>query len=645
MRYTSCFRLARTNTFRLGSGKLFAKGKKQVSAYGPEYGGNAQNIEKSLRKLFIADEGTSFCQVDQAGAEALIVAYLCPPGRFRDLFLNNIKPHVYIGVFFPEHWMKEFPMVKEFSSIKIAELKNHPNWPAFAKAVAASDNSPNTSTRYYYFYKQTCHCVDDQTEVLTHDGWKLVSEVSQTEQIACWNPLDQSIKFEFPEKWHSSKFNGSMVRVTSNELDQLVTPDHKVVYYSNNKFFNCKAKDLKFSAKIPLAGYYGNNNFYLWEDEVRLLAAIQADGHIISKDSVRFRFTKERKRQRLLDLCARLNKKLSDGLASDGVYEITVSNCSGLIGVFDGNKVWGPWLLKLSKQNMEVLLDELKYWDGHLHKPEDSTTKRETYYSAIKENCDWIKTISHLVGKQATVRQDVWSQGKGYRAGLNSRKMSTIKEIKSEHYTGYVYCPTVSTGHFLIRRNGKISITGNSGNYGIMGNTFQQNLLEKSEGKVVITRAEADKFLSTYRDVAFPELHIFHRVVMNTLEQKGELRNLFGYPRKFCSLVTDPKEAYAFIPQSTVGCITNLAVVEMQRWIETTCPSAVILNNCHDSYLVQAPTETIEVVAKKMKEFIEIEMTAPRGEKFRMRSEASIGKNWAPWHEKKNPEGLKEIKL
>lgn len=341
MRYTTCFRLARTNTFRLGSGKLFAKGKKQVSAYGPEYGGNAQNIEKSLRKLFIADEGTSFCQVDQAGAEALIVAYLCPPGRFRDLFLNSIKPHVYIGVFFPEHWMKEFPMVKEFSSIKIAELKNHPNWPAFAKAVAASDNSPHTSTRYYYFYKQTCH----------------------------------------------------------------------------------------------------------------------------------------------------------------------------------------------------------------------------------------------------------------------------------------------------------------SGNYGIMGNTFQQNLLEKSEGKVVITRAEADKFLSTYRDVAFPELHIFHRVVMNTLEQKGELRNLFGYPRKFCSLVTDPKEAYAFIPQSTVGCITNLAVVEMQRWIETTCPSAVILNNCHDSYLVQAPTEAIETVAKKMKEFIEIEMTAPRGEKFRMRSEASIGKNWAPWHEKKNPEGLKEIKI
>ena len=340
MRFTTCFRLAKTNTFRLGSGKLFGKGKTQQSAYGPEYGGNMQNWEKSLRTLAVADEGMSFCQVDQAGAEALVVAYLCPPGRYRDLFLNGIKPHVYIGVFFPSHWQKQFPCVEEFASIKISELKNHPQWPAFAKAVAASDGNPSSS-RYYYFYKMTCH----------------------------------------------------------------------------------------------------------------------------------------------------------------------------------------------------------------------------------------------------------------------------------------------------------------SGNYGIMENTFCENILAKSGGKVVLTPHEGAMFLTTYRDIAFPELHSFHRYVDNQIETKGELRNLFGFPRRFRSLRFDSKEAYAFIPQSTVGCITNMAVARMQQHIFDTGVDWGILNNCHDSYLVQAPDAEIMECAKRMKEFIEIEMKGLRGENFRMRSEASVGKNWGSYHEKKNPQGLKEVRV
>lgn len=341
MRLTTCYRLAKTNTFRLGSGKLFPKGKRDVSSFGPEYGGNMQNWEKSLRTLAVADDGMSLCQVDQAGAEALIVAYLTPHGRYRDLFLNGIKPHVYIGVFFPQHWEAQFPCVREFSKIPIAKLREHPQWAAFAKAVAASDGNPS-ATRYYYFYKQTCH----------------------------------------------------------------------------------------------------------------------------------------------------------------------------------------------------------------------------------------------------------------------------------------------------------------SGNYGIMENTFIENLLSKSGGKVNLSAAQGGEFLSTYRDVAFPELHGFHRYVERQIEEKGELRNLFGYPRRFRSLKFDIKEAYAFIPQSTVGCITNIAVSAMQDYIfEHNKDNWVILNNCHDSFLMQAPTSEINEVAKLMKQMIEQPLVGLRGENFRMRSEASIGRNWGPWDEKKNPDGLKEVKL
>jgi len=46
---------------------------------------------------------------------------------------------------------------------------------------------------------------------------------------------------------------------------------------------------------------------------------------------------------------------------------------------------------------------------------------------------------------------------------------------------------------------------------------------------------------------------------------------------------------------------------------------------------------------KKLKECMEQELISSNGEKFRMRSEAQVGRNWGPYKQDKNPEGLKEI--
>ena len=76
-RVSTYYNVSGTKTFRLASKAIFGI-----------YGTNLQNWEKSLRKLIIPDDGYKFVQVDQSGAEALVVAYLCKHGNFRDLFLN-----------------------------------------------------------------------------------------------------------------------------------------------------------------------------------------------------------------------------------------------------------------------------------------------------------------------------------------------------------------------------------------------------------------------------------------------------------------------------------------------------------------------------------------------------------------------------
>jgi len=145
-RDTTLYKIAGTDTYRLSSVTLLGR-----------WGGNRQNIEKSARSRYVPDEGKSFCQVDQSGAEALIVAHCMPrSNKLRQLFDNKIKIHSYLGVVFTEQWKHQFPMVDEFIKIPIPELKNHPDWGKFLKAVANSDNNP-PSTRFYYHYKQVAH--------------------------------------------------------------------------------------------------------------------------------------------------------------------------------------------------------------------------------------------------------------------------------------------------------------------------------------------------------------------------------------------------------------------------------------------------------------------------------------------------------
>lgn len=135
-----------TKGFRLGSRAVLSR-----------WGTNLQNIEKSMREIYEADPGKLLCQPDQAGAEALVVAHLMPPGNtLLQLFENRIKIHNYMSVIFPEQWEHLCPEVRDFRSIPIPELRSHPKWAAFEKMVAKSDDNP-PATRFYYHYKQAGH--------------------------------------------------------------------------------------------------------------------------------------------------------------------------------------------------------------------------------------------------------------------------------------------------------------------------------------------------------------------------------------------------------------------------------------------------------------------------------------------------------
>jgi len=655
MRNSTCYKLTGTKTFRLSSSKILGK-----------YGGNLQNIEKSMREIYVPDEGKIFVQTDQAGAEALIVSYLTRAGNYRALFNNGIKPHTYICVhLFEDVWPRKMQEhnfiqsrdeldIKKIIATPIPELKKNPLWKSLDGCIKSSDGWPLTE-RYYYLGKQTEHCVDKETMLLTQCGWVTAEQYDGKESIAIYD--NGIIKFERPLKWNQFDYEGDMIQFNGDEVNQLVTPNHKVLYESNGKQHYNQAINIFRNQRlnIPTSGAYvgGLTNLENWR--VKLLVAIQADGHWCKSEEahsyemlpkVIFRLKRQRKIKRLLEILHEGNCRYNLASHAHGVTCITVFDLEDTVKYFGLVKQFDSWIFTLSKSNLELLVSELHHWDGT--KESSTLHKREAYYSAINRNAHYVKLACHLVGKQGTLNYNSTSQI--YCVGINNRKNSIANfNTRIKGYFGKVYCPTVSSGYFIINRKGKISVTGNSSNYDIQPPTFRMNILEKSGGKIVISKTDSERFISTKHRL-YPEIkEDFHMSVQAQVKRNRVLYNLHGHPYQITQPYfkdSDWKEYYSWIPQSTVGEITNIAYARLQEFIEQENLAWDLLANTHDSYLCQCPITDALVCGAKMKEFIEQELVSPfDGTHFRMRSETCAGFNWRPFHPEKNPIGLKEINV
>lgn len=175
-------------------------------------------------------------------------------------------------------------------------------------------------------------------------------------------------------------------------------------------------------------------------------------------------------------------------------------------------------------------------------------------------------------------------------------------------------------------------------NYGMKAPTFRLNVLEKSEGKINLSLKEAQTYLTTYHSL-FPEIQEWHAATVFELRKNRVLRNLFGFPRVFTGPEGDDlyKEAYAFVPQSTVGTITNMCITECQQRCEIDpifLEAAVdMLQNNHDSCLLQCNVGTENRIYPEIQKHMNRELVSPRGEQFRMKSGVSIGYNWSDMYE------------
>jgi len=184
-----------------------------------------------------------------------------------------------------------------------------------------------------------------------------------------------------------------------------------------------------------------------------------------------------------------------------------------------------------------------------------------------------------------------------------------------------------------------------SSNYGITPQAFALALLKDSDGQVNLSIRECERQLTAYFKL-FPEIRQWQVSVESRVRKSKMLRNLQGYPRLYTQYIPKdkmPKDIIAWVPQSTVATISNIAFTNLQNYIESEGKSWHLLMNNHDSYLAEAPETETDACIEKMQEYMTPTLTAPDGTVFQMRCETQVGKNWYNYHKTKNPDGLREI--
>jgi hypothetical protein len=249
--------------------------------------------------------------------------------------------------------------------------------------------------------------------------------------------------------------------------------------------------------------------------------------------------------------------------------------------------------------------------------------------------------------------QDEWKNTFG-REKVEEAVVTPIKDLKNLSYWKQLLDTIKDSDNWEPKRRfyyfGKK--LGHSGNYGMKGEKLASVVREETEGQIILSSGICDQWLYTYHGKLFPEIQRdFQFGVMNYAKKHKQLRNLFGWPYNLTGRDIDKlsqkdlNELYSWIPQSTVACITLMALVEMQEYIEDNNKDWDILQETHDSITMQAPDNEVEEAAVKLGEFMKRELVSPIDSyKTRMGSSCQIGLNWGKKLED-NPEGLEDVNL
>ncbi|OFL17121.1 hypothetical protein HMPREF2782_06370 [Anaerococcus sp. HMSC068A02] len=349
------------------------------------------------------------------------------------------------------------------------------------KNVKGKDKRVRGLLQFYGANRTGRYCLTGDHEVLTDKGWVRLDKWNGG-NIACWNTIGEKISFQKSEMV-KFPFSGQMVFYEDKRISQISTTEHKM-YFKNHYKSEWRVGEISEMLNyahpaIPFTGYRQVQS-NLDHIQLRVLIMIQADGHYTAEGNIKLSFSKLRKVERCksllrkAEICFNL-KEYMDKSKKRYVFTIYSRHLPLWLRMFE-NKTFDTWLFD---ESADVFFDELVHWDGY------QSAKNSIQYSTVnRKNADIIQAFAHLSGRacQMSIKKrsqvhNNWQDAYILDIWLRPKNAHQIqRKAKKIDYTGMVYCAMTPTGFFLVRRNGRVWVTGNSGRLIQVQNLRRNNL-------------------------------------------------------------------------------------------------------------------------------------------------------------------------
>jgi len=374
--------------------------------------------------------------------------------------------------------------------------------------LSAVANDPNLTivTHNNVEYEWYGACQDNLTEILTYNGWKLFKDISKDEIVSTYNKDSGFMQWQQIQKYHEYDFKSTetlkMIDFKSRGVDIRVTPNHRMLVQRDDKWIEVLSQEVKHGDKflnnINWQGYFPEVLQYKDSPLSHLVLDdyLEFVGYYLSEGGVKRETKRNLSVDKQIQACSVGQNRNSpiyssmkdvvelvypnfsetkDDRGNDTFCNFTINNVkiarymAEEFGSKSSEKKIPTWVLNLPKNKLKIVYDAMMAGDGDLR---NDNIKPRYRYTTTSKNLS--NAFSEIVLKLGYFSSTCLEKAKNercndiYRIYWSEDRVETPFEIRNQHisrtdYDGKVYCVTVPNGFIITRRNGRITVQGNSG--------------------------------------------------------------------------------------------------------------------------------------------------------------------------------------
>jgi DNA-directed RNA polymerase II subunit RPB2 len=409
---------------------------------------------------------------------------------------------------------------------------------------------PTYYQRLKHMVSDKIHCLTADHDVLTSDGWKSIEKITTADKVAVLKD-DSRLVYEKPMEVHKyPEYSGTMYNISNSQIDLNTTGEHRMYVKRENTKKNKGYALEKADDIIRECVRYKKD--CVWDVPDYQFMIPNSDKEINMEAWLLF-FGKW--------ISSGCDNKVLYQFGSHNDTEDTQNITEYLCNLYtDANTFRMPeWVWKLSSKQVKILMKAMIATGNYnFHKYDNMfCTKYENLADDMMRLCihaGWsgVKSIWKGLWKITIIKK----KNNPYANANDIRKEINHVE-EAYNYEGAVYCISVSTEVFMVRRNGKSVWTGNSrgSNGPIVMLTRQPSEGRARSGGLRLGEMERDCFIAhgTSNFLAERMLHVSDNYRVFICKRCGMHANVNTeksiYSCKYCKNNTDIAQVrmpYAF---------------------------------------------------------------------------------------------------